>query len=51
MPKKIAKSLEELDAKTNPAIVRQAKENARRQIALDKAKLAQFESKLKKSTT
>lgn len=44
MPKKTAKPLDELDKKTNPNIVKQAKENAKREIALDKQRRALFES-------
>ncbi len=48
MPKKIAKPLEELDRKTNPEIVRQAKENARRKIEIEKSKKAEFERESRK---
>jgi hypothetical protein len=39
MLKKVARSLDELDKKTKPSIVRQAKENAKREKDLDKARL------------
>lgn len=48
MPKKIAKPLEDLDRRTNPEIVRQAKENARRKIEIETAKKAEFEQKSRK---
>ncbi len=48
MPKKIAKPLEDLDRRTNPEIVRQAKENARRKIEIEKAKEEEFERENRK---
>ncbi|GAB2196368.1 hypothetical protein [Sessilibacter sp. MAH4] len=48
MAKKIVKPLENFDRRTNPEIVRQAEENARRKIEIETAKKAEFEQKSRK---